>query len=232
MFRPLFIALVIILLTTPVLANVNMDLQLGLTQFYSGYDPYAYGGVNEKGYRVDLNTTLPFENWDLALNVRGLGFPGNSNGFSYYADFVGYFYFAEGNLTPYIAPAIGFSHSRRKHAWGDDKEQYDFYRFGGIFGLKSTLGDKYLNISFGLIAETPMWKPDNHYYYGYAWDSPGDFYLENAIQAEFGWAISDHFGMTAKLSGLKNNFVLYNYTGTATVLGYMPSIQVGPNVYF
>lgn len=224
----LFISVLFLMAVIPVSATVFVDLQAGLTQFYMG--DYYGTAVNERGYRGDLNTTMPMGNWDVALDIRALGFPGRYSTLAYYTDIVAKFYVSDSSVKPFIGPVLGYSHTRVKalNEWADPV-QYDFYRFGGVFGIASNFGDKYLNFRFGLIAETPTWKEDDHYY-----SFPEDFYLEQSIEAEFGWSISDHFGMTAKLGALKNNFVS-NSLPLETLLftgGYIPSIQVGPSIYF
>ena len=228
MYKTTMILIALIMTTSAVFADANIDLQMGLTQFYSESGSYGSSGISERGYRGDINTTIPFDNWDIALDVRCLGFPGSDNAFTYYTDFVASFYFSEGDIKPYFAPVIGYSHSRMKLGRNDEKLQYDFYRFGGKFGLKSTFGNKYLDICFGLIAETPTWKEDDS---DYTSAFPEDFYLENEIQAEFGWTINKHFGITTKLSGLSSNFIVDIFNNNVTGTEYMPSIQIGPSLY-
>jgi hypothetical protein len=108
-----------------------------------------------------------------------------------------------------------------------ERFKHDFFRFPLAFGVRALSGSKYLDIRYQLAPEVPMGKTTDLYYYG----DVLDFYLEQSIEVEFGWAFAKHFGMTAKAGAVRGNHATTVNTSDVTPR-YVPFVEVGPSIYF
>jgi len=222
---------VILSIVTTAGAASTVDVQFGLTQFYRDD---RYDDVNERGYKGDIGYELAFGNWALDLNVRALGFPGSQNTFAWYADLSTPFYFSEAPVRIYIAPGFGYSHSETRRYFGGGyfggepgRSKHDFIRVVCGFGVKVSSGSKRLIIGYALVPEFPTGETTTGYY---SPDFVDDFYLEQTIEAEFGWAFSKHFGLTSKVGVIYGNHATTRNNESET--GYVPFAEVGPSIYF
>jgi hypothetical protein len=218
---PLFV-----IVTTVIGANQNIDLQLGLTHIF--HERY-YEGAKEVGYRGDVRWNVSFDGWELASNVRALVFPGSANAYAVYADVSVPFYFTGERVRMFVAPVVGYSHASERSRYGDNpRSKHDFIRAGWTLGLKTFTGRTYLTTSFSLI---PEFSPGEIYEVE-AWDGCiylfSRFYVEWSLDTEFGWRVSDHFGLTAKGGIINRNYLLTKKTRG----NFVPYGEVGPSFYF
>jgi|GEM_PF-2550089 len=220
-------AVIFLILVTVAGATSTVDIQLGLTQFYTV--PYYEGPSNERGYVSGIGYELEFTNWAVGLDLRSLIFPGEENSVAIFADVQGRFYFSEAPVRIYAAPGLGYNHTeKRRVMWGmpNERSKRDYFRFPVTFGVKAVSGNKYLDICYRIAPEVPMGDLGNYYF-----DEARDFYLEQAIEGEFGWAFAKRFGMTAKAGAVKGNYATTLNTGYG-ISPYVPYAQVGPSIYF
>ncbi len=218
---PLFV-----IVTTAIGMSQNIDLQLGLTHIF--HERY-YEGAKEVGYRGDVRWNLSFDRWELTSNVRTLVFPGSANAFAWYADISVPFYFTDEPIRMFAAPVVGYSHASEKDWYGDDpRSKHDFARAGCTLGLKTVTGNKYFTMSFSLVPEFSL----GEIYETEAWDGYiylfSRFYVEQSLDAEFGWRFSDRVGLTAKGGIINRNYLLTKKTRG----NFVPYGEVGPSFYF
>lgn len=239
------IAAVLVLLTATIaLAGSTIDVRLGFTQYYRKdlNDPYSRDFVNELGYKGDVVYEMAFGDWGLKLDLRAMGYPGPANIFAGSADAGAVFYFTDTPIRVFIAPAIGFSHYEIKldalfPYW--DRAKNDFFRFGCGFGFKAVKGTKYLAVGYTATAELPTGKTTDYGndYLHYAREVD-DFYLEQTVGAEFGWAFARYFGLGATVGVIHGNYAATKapYLGPGSHDGlaskYVPYVQFGPSIYF
>jgi hypothetical protein len=217
---PLFV-----IVTTVIGANQNIDLQLGLTHIF--HERY-YDGAKEIGYRAELGWAFSSENRGLDFNFRALGFPGSENAFAWYADVSAPFYFTDKPTCVFAAPLIGYSHASEQSRYGDNpRSKHDFIRAGCTLGLKAFAGRTYLTTTFSLI---PEFSPGDIYEIE-TWDGYiylfSRFYVEWSLDAEFGWRLSDHFGLTVKGGIINRNYLLTKKTRG----NFVPYGELGPSFY-
>jgi hypothetical protein len=204
---------VIALLATVASAASTVDIQLGLTQFhYEKYyrGPWGWEGhysfFNELGYVSDIGYELAFSNWAVGLDLRALIFPGRENSVAIYADVNGRFYFSKAPVRIYASPGLGYNHTEKRtpHLGAPPgRSKRDYFRFPVAFGVKAVISD----------------------------NKARDFYLEQTIEGEFGWAFAKHFGMTAKAGAIRGNYAITINTGDYAP-PYVPFVEVGPSIYF
>lgn len=223
-------AVIFLILVTAAGAASTVDIQLGLTQFYYekyyrdpwGWDGY-YSFFNELGYVSDIGYELAFSNWAVGLDLRALIFPGRENSIAIYTDVNGRFYFSKAPVRIYASPGLGYNHTEKRtpHLGAPPgRSKRDYFRFPVAFGVKAVSGNKYLDIRYRIAAEFPV--SDN---------KARDFYLEQTIEGEFGWAFAKHFGMTAKAGAIRGNYAITINTGDYAP-PYVPFVEVGPSIYF
>lgn len=227
---------VILLLATVAGAASTLDVQLGLTQFYSGkyyqggWDrPYYGDPVNRRGYISDVRYELAFPSWAVGFDLRTLIFSGPENSVAIYADVQGRFYFSKAPVRIYAAPGLGYNHTeKRTRGYGAPagRSKRDYFRFPVAFGVRAVSGTKYLDIRYRIAPEVPVGDLRN-----YDYDEARDFYLEQSIEGEFGWAFAKHFGMTAKAGAVRGSYATTINTGD-DVSPYVPFVEVGPSIYF
>ncbi len=221
---------VILLLATVAGAASTVNIQTGLTQFYyEKYyrDPWGWDGhysfYNELGYVSDIGYELAFPNWAVALDLRALIFPGRENSVAIYADINAPFYFSKAPVRIYASPGLGYNHTEKRtphRGAPPGRSKRDYFRLPIAFGVKAVSGTKYLDIRYRIAAEFPV--GDN---------KARDFYLEQTIEGEFGWAFAKHFGMTAKAGAIRGNYAITINTGDYAP-PYVPFVEVGPSIYF
>jgi hypothetical protein len=227
---------VILLLATSAGATSTLNVQLGLTQFYNetydyyGWDWYYYGdAVNRRGYAAEVRYERAFPNWAVGLDLRTVIFPGRENSVAIYADVRAPFYFTKAPVRIYAAPGLGYNHTeKRTTGWGapPGRSKRDYFRFPVAFGVRAVSGTKYLDIRYRIAPEVPVGDLRD-----YDYDEARDFYLEQSIEGEFGWAFAKHFGMTAKAGAVKGSYAITINTGD-DVPPYVPFVEVGPSIYF
>ncbi|UCE27871.1 MAG: hypothetical protein JSW52_03710 [Candidatus Coatesbacteria bacterium] len=219
-----------LLLVTAAGAASTLDIQLGLTQFHTekrfqsqwgGY--YYYSFYNNRGYVSNVNYELAFSNWAVALDMRALIFPGSSNSVAIYADVNAPYYFSKAPVRIYASPGLGYNHTEKRIpilAAPPGQTKRDYFRFPVAFGVKAVSGTKYLDIRYRIAAEFPVSE-----------NNARDFYLEQTIEGEFGWAFAKHFGMTAKAGAVRGNYAITINTGDYAP-PYVAYAQVAPSIYF
>jgi hypothetical protein len=228
-------AVIVLTSVTAVGAASNVDIRLGLTQFYreeyyDGYDwYYDYELKNELGYAGEIRYEFSFPNWAVGFNLRALAFPGSERSFAWYADITFPFYFTDAPIRVYGAPGLGYDHTEKslaRRAKPTERAKHDFFRFPLAFGVKAISGSKYLDVRYRLTPEVPLGKTVDRYY-----DEARDFYLEQSIDGEFGWAFAKHFGITTKAGVIRGNRATTVNTGDDAP-PYVPFVEVGPSIYF
>lgn len=215
-------------------AASTVNIQLGLTQFY--YETYYYYGwdwgyygdlVNRRGYVTDILYEYEFTNWAVGLDLRTIIFPGPENSVATYADVQAPFYFTDAPVRIYAAPGLGYNHTEKRitSSWAPPRRsKRDYFRFPVAFGVKAVAETKYLDIRYRITPEVPMGDLANHY-------EARDFYLEQSIEGEFGWAFAKHFGMSAKAGAVKGSYAATINT-EYDVSPYVPFAEAGPSIYF
>jgi hypothetical protein len=223
-------AVIVLAFVTAAGAASTLNIQLGLTHFHSeerysddwGWG-YYYEFNNNRGYVSDIKYELAFPDWAVALDMRALIFPGRENSVAIYTDVDGRFYFSKAPVRIYAAPGLGYNHTEKRIpilAAPPGKTKRDYFRFPVAFGVRAVTGTKYLDIRYRIAGEFPV--SDN---------KARDFYLEQTIEGEFGWAFAKHFGMTAKAGAVRGNYAITINTGDYTP-PYVAYAQVGPSIYF
>jgi hypothetical protein len=223
-------AVIVLTFVTAAGAASTLDVQLGLTEFHTEKyhrDPWGWDGYytfhNELGYVSDIGYELAFPDWAVALDIRALIFPGRENSVAIYADASAPFYFSKAPVRIYAAPGLGYNHTEKRipilaAPVGNSKR--DYFRFPVAFGVRAVSGTKYLDIRYRFAAEFAVSENDAR-----------DFYLEQTVEGEFGWAFAKHFGMTAKAGAVRDNYAITINTGDYAP-PYVPYVEVGPSIYF
>jgi hypothetical protein len=225
---------VFLLLVTAAGAASTVNIQTGLTQYYYEkyyHDPWGWGGYysfhNELGYVSDIGYELAFQDWAVGLDLRALIFPGQENSVAIYTDVNGRFYFSKAPVRIYASPGLGYNHTEKRiphYGAPPGKSKRDYFRFPVAFGVKAVSGKKYLDIHYRIAAEFPVGDIVKG-------DGVRDFYLEQTIEGEFGWAFAKHFGMTAKVGAIRGNYAITINTGDYAP-PYVPFVEFGPSIYF
>jgi hypothetical protein len=229
----MFVKTFAVIITTAVAVHAasTIDIQLGVTQFYGWHH---FNVTNELGYKADLAYEYDFDTWALNANIRGLAFPGRYNTFAWYADVTAPFYFTDAPVRVYAAPGLGYAHTEKRIVWygvPPERSKHDFFRFPLAFGVKAISGSKYLDIRFQLTPEIPLGETTSLFS-----EVVLDFYLEQIIEAEFGWAFSKNVGISSRAGVIRGNHAVksniyeeheYNYYSP-----YVPFVEVGPSIYF
>lgn len=225
---------IFLILVTTASAASTVDIRLGLAQIYAlpygGWDWGDYDESNNKrAYVSDIGYEIAFNDWSANFDLRTLILPGEENSVAVIADLQGRFYFSKAPVRVYVAPGLGYNHTeKRMPTWVGPagRSKRDYFRFPVTFGVKAVSGNKYLDICYRIAPEVPMGDLGDHYF-----DEARDFYLEQAIEGEFGWAFSKHFGMTGKAGAVKGNYATTINSGE-DASAYVPFVEIGPSIYF
>jgi hypothetical protein len=216
-------AVISLLLVTAAGAASTVSIQSGVTQFYGG-DGWYYGS-DQLGFKSDLAYEYEFGNWALNVNLRGIAFPGEANSFSWYVDLNAPYYLTDAPIRVFAQPGLGYSHCEKRSVLWDtrDRIKHDFVRFVCGFGLKVISGSKYFLVRYVLVPEIPTGER--------SLNTTRDFFLEQTVEGEFGWALARHFGFTFRAGAVRDNYAISLNTAS-DYSPYVPFVEVGPSIYF